>query len=464
MGSHNVKSDEALGRCEEGIVLSDLPIAFQEAVAFARGLSIRYLWIDSLCIVQSGDEGQDWQMECSKIQNVYKNCILNISWAHGENPLQSYLQQNANELIYPFITKIFSTPLSPLPMPFPLLRGFRSKASDEERDEESYLIIEENFIEKYLIRSPVNNRAGVLQEQILSPRVLSFGYGQVFWNCNELENASESFPRSLRHMKSRERLRSHAGKGFQEQQFFWKAMIERYTGRQLTFFVKDKLIAFSAIAQRMAAMTDSIYIAGHFWEQLPESLLWQVLKSQNRARCAQRKKHVCFGRWTTDHDAILELGFDGLPIMATSMRMTEPIADMVDFNLDLVDEANPYGQVTSATLVLRAHCVEVQWIGGFPMISNCFIMLNNTVAWNGYGISSWWEIDDSKDDLQEGDRCTIVALSKVESSASIYGLILKEVQGSGNYRRIGYYCIKGMITVWQSLELWHGEKRTINLA
>ena len=146
-----------------------------------------------------------------------------------------------------------------------------------------------------------------------------------------------------------------------------------------------------------------------------------------------------------------------IPIMATSMHMTEPIADMVDFNLDLVDEANPYGQVTSATLVLRAHCAEVQWIGGFPI-----------GAWNGYGIysiSSWWEIDDSKDDLQEGDRCTIVALSKVESSASIYGLILKEVQGSGlrHYTRIGYYCIKGTITAWQSMELWHGKKRTIIL-
>lgn len=208
--------------CEEGIAVSDLPVAFQEAVAFARGLSICYLWIDSLCIVQSGDGGQDWQMECRKMQNVYENCILNIS-AHGENPLQSYLQQNTNESLYPFITKILSTTLSPPPRGFRGLRRrarLRRRASDGERDEESYLIIEENFIEKYLIRSPINNRAWVLQEQILSPRVLSFGYGQVFWNCNELENASESFPRSLRHMRSRERLRSHAGKGFQEQQFF----------------------------------------------------------------------------------------------------------------------------------------------------------------------------------------------------------------------------------------------------
>lgn len=204
-------------RCEEGIALSDLPVAFQEAVAFARGLSIYYLWIDSLCIVQSGDEGQDWQMECSRIQNVYENCILNISWAHGENPLQSYLQQNTNELLYPFVTKIFSTSLSPPPRGFSLLRGLRRNASDGERDEESYLIVEEDFIEKYLIMSPINTRAWVLQEQILPPRVLSLGHGQVFWNCNELEDASESFPRSLRHMRSRERLRSHPGKGFQEQ-------------------------------------------------------------------------------------------------------------------------------------------------------------------------------------------------------------------------------------------------------
>lgn len=74
-------------------------------------------------------------------------------------------------------------------------------------------------------------------------------------------------------------------------------------------------------------------------------------------------------------------------------------------------------------------------------------------------------IDDSKDNLQEGDRCTIVALSKAESTEKLHGLIFREVQDSGMsvYVRIRYYCIRGPVTVLQSVELWHGERIVITL-
>lgn len=37
---------------------SELPKTFFEAVAIVRNLNIRYLWIDTLCIVQ--DDLEDW--------------------------------------------------------------------------------------------------------------------------------------------------------------------------------------------------------------------------------------------------------------------------------------------------------------------------------------------------------------------------------------------------------------------
>ena len=51
------------------IPLSSMPEMFQDAVIASRELGIRYLWIDSLCIIQ--DSVEDWELECSKMGRVY---------------------------------------------------------------------------------------------------------------------------------------------------------------------------------------------------------------------------------------------------------------------------------------------------------------------------------------------------------------------------------------------------------
>jgi hypothetical protein len=62
----------------EGFNLSDLPKTFQDAVEATRQLRIPYLWIDSLCIVQFGDDGKDWQHEYRRMEAVFSAayCIL----------------------------------------------------------------------------------------------------------------------------------------------------------------------------------------------------------------------------------------------------------------------------------------------------------------------------------------------------------------------------------------------------
>jgi hypothetical protein len=62
---------------KEGILEKDLPKTFKEAVFVTRQLGIRYLWIDSLCIVQDNEEG--WQKESSKMQSGYRNSYLTIT-------------------------------------------------------------------------------------------------------------------------------------------------------------------------------------------------------------------------------------------------------------------------------------------------------------------------------------------------------------------------------------------------
>ena len=47
----------------ERIELSEVPKSFRGALKVAARLKVRYLWIDSLCIIQ--DSTEDWQREAS---------------------------------------------------------------------------------------------------------------------------------------------------------------------------------------------------------------------------------------------------------------------------------------------------------------------------------------------------------------------------------------------------------------
>ena len=61
----------------QGIALNDLPNTFRDAVLVTRKLGIRYLWIDSLCILQ-GDK-TDWETESGRMADVYSNAYINLA-------------------------------------------------------------------------------------------------------------------------------------------------------------------------------------------------------------------------------------------------------------------------------------------------------------------------------------------------------------------------------------------------
>ncbi|KAF2445386.1 hypothetical protein P171DRAFT_520191 [Karstenula rhodostoma CBS 690.94] len=57
-----------------------LPQTFRDAVSTVRRLVIRYIWIDSLCIIQASAE--DWQVEAALMAQVYGNAFcLAATWA-----------------------------------------------------------------------------------------------------------------------------------------------------------------------------------------------------------------------------------------------------------------------------------------------------------------------------------------------------------------------------------------------
>jgi hypothetical protein len=65
-----------LNQMRLGIEMWRLPKNFAQAVEVTRQLGLRYVWIDSLCIIQ--DSGADWQSEAKTMHQVYQSAAVTV--------------------------------------------------------------------------------------------------------------------------------------------------------------------------------------------------------------------------------------------------------------------------------------------------------------------------------------------------------------------------------------------------
>ncbi|RMZ87916.1 hypothetical protein DV736_g4856, partial [Chaetothyriales sp. CBS 134916] len=176
---------------EEGIDMTILTTTFRDAVHVVRKLGIHFLWIDSLCIQQAGpDCVVDWQCESADMGEIYRNAFLNIQagrdaqhWDYG-----LFNSTPDSRVVEPYPLRISRT----ISKPRTIAQSFHAKVSIDD----TFSIIEEDFARDELLGNPINRRGWVLQERLLSHRILHFGAQQVFWECRECL-ACETFPKGV---------------------------------------------------------------------------------------------------------------------------------------------------------------------------------------------------------------------------------------------------------------------------
>jgi hypothetical protein len=234
----------------------DIPIykltkTFQDAISVTYRLGFRYIWIDSLCIIQ--DDPEDWQRESVLMESVYGGSSLNIAAsAASDGSTGCFFKRN------PYRVEVCR-----------LMRpGFSSNIPS------LHYSLESDFYSRNVERSPLSERAWVFQELYLAPRILSFGADQIFWECRELI-ACESFPRGIPPIllptASWKRLREHDS----DSNNHWTDIVSSYSLRSLTR-ESDKLIALSGIAKQFAERFNGQYLAGLWKENIVEQLAWFV--------------------------------------------------------------------------------------------------------------------------------------------------------------------------------------------
>jgi uncharacterized hydantoinase/oxoprolinase family protein len=65
---------------KEKIPASKLSRSFRDAISITKRLGLKYIWIDSLCIVQ--DSATDWEIESALMSDIYSNSYCNIAAAY----------------------------------------------------------------------------------------------------------------------------------------------------------------------------------------------------------------------------------------------------------------------------------------------------------------------------------------------------------------------------------------------
>ena len=256
----------SLAAYSRGIPITDLPQTFRDAIAIARALHIRYLWIDSLCIVQ--DDQADWKLHVDKMAQIYRNAYITLAAGASRDDEGGFFQQ---------ATPHFSSPSS-----------FKLRDRDME-----YTIYLRKCLphpdEEWPIGPvmPLMERGWVFQERLLSRRFLCFAANEVLFEC--LEDVVCSCSTTADGFKHRDQSGNPAFLNCPPSKFdfakigdlpreklweLWRELVTQYTKRDLTF-PDDKLPALAGLARNFRTANAGQYAHGMWVDSIGNDLLWR---------------------------------------------------------------------------------------------------------------------------------------------------------------------------------------------
>lgn len=102
-----VTTTENIADHSRRIPLAAMARSFRDAVIITRELGIRYLWIDSFCILH--DSIEDWRAEAARMASVYENSFMTI--AAKDSPDSNIgIFQPRRSVIWPLSTNLLDSP------------------------------------------------------------------------------------------------------------------------------------------------------------------------------------------------------------------------------------------------------------------------------------------------------------------------------------------------------------------
>lgn len=256
----NVNQLKVPNSLAEASIGCSLPRTVRDAIHFVQRLRERYLWVDTLCIVQDGEQKM---VEINKMAAIYANASVTIIAAEGDDA-------NGG------------------------LNGLRGISTQRLARQTVHCLskhsrIVESFTPKVSWKSPKwYTRAWTFQEALFSRRKLYFERGWVQWECNgavwtEIGRA----PGSLSHY-------FHKTVPNLDQ---LNTIITTYNNKELTF-PEDSLFAFAGIASGLSNSFDGGFVSGLPASLFSITLLWNPITTITRRTPVRHGGPVCLPSWS----------------------------------------------------------------------------------------------------------------------------------------------------------------------
>ncbi|GAW20877.1 hypothetical protein ANO14919_103890 [Xylariales sp. No.14919] len=251
---------------------------FLDVFQVAVDLGYHYVWIDSLCIIQADFDDKDWAEQCPLMAYIYKSADCNISIARSISRKGILGTTGASAGTWP--------PEITLP------------SSDQ------FHLVHDNHLQRQIGLAPLFGRGWVVQERLLSRRILSFTDHDVICEClkgytsatyrwgttaEKCDNPTLKMNLVITDLsndikptaQSDNQLSKKVSLKIPDPQLTWSTWqhmwytdsVGHYAGTKLTRS-RDRLPAISGIAAIFHQFLDSEYIAGHWSLGFLTSLCW----------------------------------------------------------------------------------------------------------------------------------------------------------------------------------------------
>lgn len=231
----------------------------RDAIFMTRALSIPYLWVDSLCILQ--DDISDWEQQCVDMAKVYENAYVTLSAASSMSCLEGFLQQRGFRVRMPFrsIRRPTISGLYDLQFKWALCSSSHLSIDDAVED---------------LTSCRWGNRGWVFQEAYSSTCRLAFGNSNVHYLCGGSKTTMGGMTVNNWDSKISRRPGANQDTLFEN----WRSLVEDYSRFDTNSFTKvsDILPALSGLAAQFHKCLQSDFVAGLWRRDLLFGLMWST--------------------------------------------------------------------------------------------------------------------------------------------------------------------------------------------
>ena len=395
----------------ERIEISQVPKSFRDAMKVAARLKFRYLWIDSLCIIQ--DSTDDWQHEAGLMSDVYTNSWCHIAATKALDVRDGcFAERTLLEISQCVIEAIWNSHPS-----------------------QTYVCWYPDIWDYAVNNQKLLQRAWVTREIVLSRRVLHFSEHQMFWECQELR-ACETFPFEIPRNKST-KLSSHTYSlrhdlikydPMRQRLALWGSYLQEHSRGYLTFPEKDKLVAISGLARKLGSGEE--YCARIWRQNLAGQLMWSVVKDERPStKAPDRDPRALSWSWVSVYSPV----YEGIISMGPNVYTLITIVS-IDLELETQD---PFGQVRAGRLQIEGPLTRTTL--------RCCTRNDRTQYrgkhWLGDGLAS---IVADVEDFEDGSEVRCLPIQWVhEEYLAVYGR---------EHRRIGRFAVAPFNVEAQSVD------------